>query len=105
MQEELPVVTLDHELEQLLHRSLQTAGESGAGVEPGLAEQMHTSLQENMQKMEMEGHTAVLLVSSFIRPWLARFVRHSLPALHVLAYNEIPADRQIKVVGTVGRRS
>jgi flagellar biosynthesis protein FlhA len=104
MQEELPVITLDHELEQLLHKSLQTAGESGVGIEPGLAEQMHTSLQESMQKMEMEGQTAVLLVSSYIRPWLARFVRHSIPGLHVLAYNEIPADRQIRVVSTVGRR-
>ena len=105
MQEELPVITLDHELEQLLHKSLQTAGESGVGIEPGLAEQMHTSLQESMQKMEMEGQTAVLLVSSYIRPWLARFVRHSIPGLHVLAYNEIPADRQIRVVSSVGRRT
>ncbi len=105
MQDELPVITLDHELEQLLHKSLQTAGESGVGIEPGLAEQMHTSLQESMQKMEIEGQTAVLLVSSYIRPWLSRFVRHSIPGLHVLAYNEIPADRQIKVVSTVGRRT
>jgi flagellar biosynthesis protein FlhA len=105
MQDELAVITLDHELEQLLHKSLQTAGESGVGIEPGLAEQMHTSLLESMQKMEMEGHTAVLLVSSYIRPWLSRFVRHSIPGLHVLAYNEIPADRQIKVVSTVGRRT
>ncbi|MGZ8181871.1 MAG: flagellar biosynthesis protein FlhA [Methylobacter sp.] len=105
LQDELPVITLDHELEQLLHKSLQTAGESGVGIEPGLAEQMHTSLQESMQKMEMEGQTAVLLVSSYIRPWLARFVRHSIPGLHVLAYNEIPADRQIRVVSSVGRRT
>jgi flagellar biosynthesis protein FlhA len=105
MQNELPVITLDHELEQLLHKSLQTASESGVGIEPGLAEQMHVSLQESMQKMEMEGQTAVLLVSSYIRPWLSRFVRHSIPGLHVLAYNEIPADRQIKVVSTVGRRT
>ncbi|MGZ8185368.1 MAG: flagellar biosynthesis protein FlhA [Methylobacter sp.] len=105
LQNELPVITLDHELEQLLHKSLQTANESGVGIEPGLAEQMHTSLQESTQKLEMEGQTAVLLVSSYIRPWLARFVRHSISGLHVLAYNEIPADRQIKVVSTVGRRA
>ncbi|NOT10631.1 MAG: flagellar biosynthesis protein FlhA [Methylococcaceae bacterium] len=104
IQNELPVITLDHELEQLLHRSLQTAGESGVGIEPGLAEQMHKSLQDSTQKMEMEGQTPVLLVSSYIRPWLSRFVRHSIQPLHVLSYNEIPADRQIKVVSTVGRR-
>jgi flagellar biosynthesis protein FlhA len=105
IQNELPVITLDYELEQLLLKSLQTAGENGAGIEPGLTEQMHKSLQESTQKMEMEGQAAVLLVSSYVRPWLARFVRHSISGLHVLAYNEIPADRQIKVVSTVGRRT
>jgi len=104
VENEFPVITLDPELEQLLHQSLQTAGESGVGIEPGLAEQMHKSLEESSQKMEMEGQVAVLLVSSFVRPWLARFVRHSISGLHVLAYNEIPEDRQIKVVSTVGQR-
>ena len=101
---EIPVITLEPNLEQILHRSLQTASEGGAGLEPGLAEQMHQSLEESAQRMEMEGQTPVLLVSSFIRPWLSRFVRHSIPGLHVLAYNEIPQDRQIKVVSTVGQR-
>ena len=105
VEEEFPVITLEPELEQMLHQSLQTAGENGAGIEPGLAEQMHKSLEESTQKMEMEGQPAVLLVSSFIRPWLARFVRHSISELHVLAYNEIPEDRQIKVVSTVGQRT
>jgi len=104
VEESFPVITLDPELEQLLHQSLQTAGENGAGIEPGLAEQMQRSLEESSQKMEMEGQVAVLLVSSFVRPWLARFVRHSISGLHVLAYNEIPEDRQIKVVSTVGQR-
>ena len=88
-----------------MHRSLQTASDGGAGLEPGLAEQMHKSLEESTQKMEMEGQAAVLLVSSFIRPWLARFVRYSIPGLHVLAYNEIPQDRRIKVISTVGQRA
>ncbi|MCK5189721.1 MAG: FHIPEP family type III secretion protein, partial [Methylococcales bacterium] len=105
VEEEFPVITLEPELEQMLHQSLQTAGENGAGIEPGLAEQMHKSLEESTQKMEMEGQPAVLLVSSFVRPWLARFVRHSISGLHVLAYNEIPEDRQIKVVSTVGQRT
>ncbi len=104
VEENLPVITLEPELEQLLHQSLQTAGDSGAGIEPGLVEQMQKSLEESTLKMEMEGQVAVLLVSSFVRPWLARFVRHSISGLHVLAYNEIPEDRQIQVVSTVGQR-
>ncbi|MFI3136638.1 MAG: flagellar biosynthesis protein FlhA [Methylococcaceae bacterium] len=102
---ELPVITLAPDLEQLLHKSLHAAGENGVGIEPGLAEQMHKTLEESTQQMEMDGQVAVLLVSSFLRPWLARFVRNSISGLHVLAYNEIPEDRQIKVVSTVGQRA
>jgi flagellar biosynthesis protein FlhA len=105
VQPEVPVITLDPELERILQESLQTASEGGAGIEPGIAEQMHKSLEENAQRMEMEGLAPILLVSSFVRPWLARFVRHSIAGLHVLAYNEIPDDRQIKVVSTVGQRA
>jgi flagellar biosynthesis protein FlhA len=103
--DELTVITLDSELEQILQKSLQTASENGTGVEPGLADQMHDSLQENTQQMEIDGQLPILLVSSYIRPWLSRFVRHSIPNLHVLAYNEIPADRQVKVIANVGRRT
>lgn len=105
VQPEIPVITLDPGLEQILHKSLQMASDGGAGLEPGLAEQMHKSLEESAQKMEMEGKAAILLVSSFIRPWLARFVRFSIPGLHVLAFNEIPPDRQIKVVSTIGQQT
>lgn len=102
--DELTVITLDSELEQILQKSLQTASESGTGVEPSLADQMHDSLQENTEQMEMDGQLPILIVSSYIRPWLSRFVRHSIPNLHVLAYNEIPADKQVKVIANVGRR-
>ena len=102
--DELSVITLDSELEQILQKSLQTASESGTGVEPGLADQMHDSLQEQTEQMEMDGQLPILIVSSYIRPWLARFVRHSIPNLHVLAYNEIPADKQVKVIANVGQR-
>ncbi|QSA99095.1 flagellar biosynthesis protein FlhA [Methylococcus sp. EFPC2] len=104
IEKEIPVVTLDPELEQLLQKILQTAGQDAAGIEPGLAEQMLKALEEKTQKLELEGYPAILLVSSAIRPWLARFVKHAIAGLNVLAYNEIPEDRQVKVVATVGQR-
>ncbi len=105
IEKELAVITLEPDLERILQQSLQTASESGAGLEPGLAEQMHQSLEDSVQRLEVEGRTPILLVSSFIRPWLSRFIRHSISSLHVLAYNEIPEDRQIKVISTVGQRA
>lgn len=100
---ELPVITLDPSLEQLLHQTIQ-AGEGGAmNIEPGLAERIHSSLQEAAREQEQSGLPAVLLVSAMLRPMLARFVRHTIPALHVLSYNEIPSDKQIKILATVGQ--
>ena len=103
LEPELSVITLDPELERLLQQSLQSSEDGSAGLEPGLAERMIKALQESTQKLEMEGKSAALLVSSFLRPWLARFVRHSIPNLNVLSYNEIPEDKQVKVVGSVGQ--
>ncbi|MBL4744090.1 MAG: flagellar biosynthesis protein FlhA [Cycloclasticus sp.] len=100
---ELSVITLDPDLERLLQQSLQASEDGSAGLEPGLAERMINALQESTQKLEMEGKSAVLLVSAFLRPWLAHFVRHSIKGLNVLSYNEIPEDRQVRVVGSVGQ--
>ncbi|NOX76122.1 MAG: flagellar biosynthesis protein FlhA [Gammaproteobacteria bacterium] len=99
---ELPVLTLDPSLEQILHQTLQSGAESGGGLEPGLAENLHKSLIEQTQRQEAAGRPAVLLVSQAVRTLLARFVRHSIPSLHVLAFNEIPDNKQVKIMATVG---
>ena len=103
MEEEIPVITLDVSLEHILQQSVQVSVEGGAGLEPGLAEKLLTSLQESTQRQEMAGQVAVLLVSPIIRTMLAQFTRRSVPNLHVLSFNEIPDSRQIKVVSTVGQ--
>ena len=99
---ELPVITLDPSLEQLLQDSIRNAGSSGLGLEPGLAENMFASLGEASRRQEMNAQPAVLLVSAVIRSVLARLIRGSIPSLKVLSYNEIPDDKQIKIVATVG---
>lgn len=101
MAAELSVITLDPNLEQLLHQAVQADGVGG--VEPGLAERLFSALQDSVQKQEAQGQSAVLLVSGLIRTMLARFVRHTIPNLHVLSYNEIPSDKQIRIVATVGQ--
>jgi len=99
---ELAVITLDPALEQLLQESVRSAGSGGLGLEPGLAENMFSALGEATQRQEMNGQPAVLLVSALIRPVLARLIKGSIPALKVLSYNEIPDDKQIKIMSTVG---
>ncbi|HOP17978.1 MAG TPA: FHIPEP family type III secretion protein, partial [Gammaproteobacteria bacterium] len=61
--------------------------------------------QDTAKQQELSGQESVLLVAAAIRPWLAKFARHSVPGVRVLSYNEIPDNRQIKVISTIGRNA
>ncbi|WP_026146639.1 flagellar biosynthesis protein FlhA [Zestomonas thermotolerans] len=103
---ELPVITLEPRLEQLLLNSLQKAGqgaEDGILLEPGMAEKLQRSLVEAAQRQEMLGKPAILLVAGPIRAMLSRFARLAVPTMHVLAYQEIPDNKQVTIVATVGQ--
>ncbi|MDC0662153.1 flagellar biosynthesis protein FlhA [Marinobacter sp. SS21] len=106
---EIPVITLDPDLEQLLLKSLQQSQQSGAGddiglvLEPSMVEKLQRSLQESVQRQEMLGKPAILLVSGPLRPVLARFASYGVERLHVLSYQEIPDNKQITIVASVGQ--
>lgn len=102
MKNELKVITLEPSLEQLLIQATQGAPDGQLAIEPGLAERLHTTLSAEAQKVEMEGQPPVLLVAPQIRYPLARLFKFSLQNLHILAYSEIPENRQISVVSNVG---
>src|SRR5262245_24032014 len=103
LRHELPVITLDPQLEQLLQDTMLTGGDGGPGLEPGLADRIHGALLESSRRQELAGEPSVLLVSPKLRPWLARLTRHTVPGLNVLAYNEVPESRRIRVIAAVGR--
>lgn len=103
IKQDLPIITLDPELEQILLQTLHATGDGGASLEPGLAERMHKNLNDATQRQEMAGESAILVVQAGLRTWISRFIRHSIPALNVLSYNEIPDNKQIRIVANVGR--
>lgn len=103
---ELPVITLEPKLEQILLNSMQQAGqggESGILLEPGMAEKLQQSLIEAAQRQEMMGQPVVLLVAGQVRAMMSRFARMAVPNIHVLAYQEIPDNKQVTIVATVGQ--
>lgn len=106
LEPELPVITLEPRLEQLLLKSMQKAGqgsEEGNLLEPGMAERLQRSLVEAGQRQEMLGKPVILLVAGPIRGMLSRFARLAVPNIHVLAYQEIPDNKQVTIVATVGQ--
>ena len=106
LEPELPVITLEPRLEQILLNSLQKAGQGGEDgilLEPGMAEKLQRSLVEAAQRQEMLGKPVILLVAGPVRAMLSRFARLAVPSMHVLAYQEIPDNKQVTIVATVGQ--
>lgn len=98
----LSVITLAPAMEQMLMSSASSNNVADVTLEPGLAEQLQRSINDAAQSQIMKGSPAVLLVPAILRPILAKFVRFSAHALHVLSYNEIPDDKQVTIEATAG---
>ena len=101
LSEELPVAAFDAELEHILHDVVRG---SGGGLEPGLAQQLQEDLAEFSRAQEASGQPAVVLVAPPIRNWLSRFIRRSLPNMHILSYNEVPDTKQVRLVSTLNHQ-
>ena len=99
MNPELPVYTLAPPLERILQDSVNG---NTAALEPNLAERLHQSLADCVQRQEARGEPSVLLVPGGVRGVLSRMFRHGVPSLQVLAYSEIPEDKRLKLVGSIG---
>ncbi len=96
---ELPVMVLDAQLEQMIGTSLQ---QNRGVVEPNLLDNLVRSIGDAAGRMEAEGASPVLLVSGIIRTFLSRLLRGRMSNFYILAYEEVPADKSIRVVTSVG---
>lgn len=105
LQPEIPVATLAPELEQILQQSLGGGQDEAVSIEPGLAERIQSSLKDLVAQQEAAGQPAILLTAPVLRPSLAKFARFGIKGLKVLSYQEIPDNKQIKVIATVGNNN
>ncbi|QOJ23129.1 MAG: flagellar biosynthesis protein FlhA [Gammaproteobacteria bacterium] len=99
---EVQVMSLHHELENILTQVMQTGGAQGTGIEPGLADTVLREARSAAQQQEKLGLPMVLLVPGAIRFLLAKFLRRAIPQLRVLAHSEIPDSRKIKITSVIG---
>ena len=103
MGEILPVITLEPSLDQISHQTVLASEEGAMGLEPGLAERIYQGLAETAKRQELANEPAIALVADRLRPLIARMARHAAPTLRVLAFGEVPDNKQIKIVATIGR--
>ncbi|MFN4262318.1 MAG: flagellar biosynthesis protein FlhA [Thioalkalivibrionaceae bacterium] len=99
---ELPLIALEPQLEQVLHRAVKGAGGDVVGIEPGLAERVQRAVQDATKRLETEGQPAILVVAPELRAWMASWLRGAIRTLTVLAFTEIPDNRRIRIVATLG---
>ncbi|TPE54713.1 flagellar biosynthesis protein FlhA [Maribrevibacterium harenarium] len=107
--DEVPVMTLDPQLEKMLMQTVQQSQQSGIKneealiLEPKMAEQLQQSFKQAAEQQEQMGNTPILIVSAPIRPMLARFLRYGMVNMAVLSYQEVPDHKRVSVVGVIGQ--
>ncbi|MCS5708596.1 flagellar biosynthesis protein FlhA [Candidatus Berkiella cookevillensis] len=98
---QMPVITLDSKLEQILQQGIQS-GKENPVIEPMLLNQVQKKLVEFSRKQIAMGNPVILLAANELRPVLSKLLRPSIKELSVLSFNEIPDDKQINVISTLG---
>ena len=107
---DMPAFNLSGDLENMLLGSLNQARQNNGGkvtldnypIDPQLLSQLQLNMPVAREQMKQQHVAPLMLVLPQIRPLLARYARLFAPGLHVLSYNEIPENREVSIIGTVG---
>jgi flagellar biosynthesis protein FlhA len=102
-------LTLDPELEQILTSAVSEAKKNGITNINGLGFVLPTrtlqvllnNLSEEIEKLNQNGHQAILITSPAIRLYLRKLVEPVFKDLVILSFAEIPANVEIQSLGNV----
>ena len=98
----LPVVTLDGELETLLAQAMKVGGEAEHPIEPNLAQRIVTSLENAAMPIMAEARSFAIITSPIARRALSRLLKPRFPETPILSFMELPDDKAVEVVASVG---
>lgn len=98
----MPVMTLAPDFEQLMLRTLRQSGDDGLVLDGTLAKTLLQSLNEVSERLAAENRPSILVVAPAIRRHLADFVRVHVPQVVILGFTELPENRSVEVVATIG---
>jgi flagellar biosynthesis protein FlhA len=97
----LPVITLDSELEHMLISMSRQSNDGSLLLDSKLAERLITSVSQAIEKSIANGKQAVLVVSPQIRRQLSTIMRQHIDDLSVFGFTELPDNRKVNVVATI----
>ena len=102
LNEPLPVITFSSGLEHMLINMVRQSGEEGLVLDNALAQKLITSLVQANEKIGAEGKQAALVVSPAIRRQISAIVRQHIEDIVVMGFTELPDNRKINIVATIG---
>ena len=97
----LPVMTLESDLEHMLITMARQSGEEGLVIDNSLAEQLLRKIVHTNEELSADGKQSVMVVSPAIRRVFSHFIRQHIDDQIVLAFTELPETRKIEVVATI----
>ena len=97
----LPVMTLESDLEHMLITMARQSGEEGLVIDNSLAEQLLRKIVQTNEELSADGKQSVMVVSPAIRRVFSHFIRQHIDDQIVLAFTELPETRKIEVVATI----
>ena len=100
--EELPIVTIDAGLEQLMIQNARQNGQTGNAIEPGLAQKLMQAFEEQSNLLAKNGKTLVVITTPMLRRVLSSLVRQVAPDGLVLSFKELPENKRVTVVAVIG---
>ena len=98
----LPLITLAPELEQLLMRSRQQGPNDPLILDHNLAQTILLALGNATDELANAGRQPIVVVSAALRRPFAAYLRAHSSDTVVLAINELPDNRPIEVVASLG---
>jgi len=101
---ELKVAALEPDLEKLLQEILRLSTGSGVlAIEPALAGELRAAASLMAARLGAAAPVAGLVTRADLRESVAQLLRTVRPRIWVFSFQEIPSDKQIKVVELLGR--
>jgi len=102
--EPLGIVTFNPEFEQMLITMSKKSSSEGLLIDPSLAKEMIKSIIEIGDKSSSEDKALVIVTSPIIRKDLSILLRQHIEDVVVLSFTELPENKRVKVVATVGEK-
>ena len=101
LNQSLPVMTLDSDLEHMLITMVRQSGDDGLVLDNSLGEQLLRKISETSEAISAEGRQVVMIVSPAIRRQFSQLIHQHIDDLTVLAFTELPDSRKIEIVATI----